>query len=134
MKIPNTFYRVSVKALITNENNEILLIQEDNGKWDLPGGGLDFGDDFHSAIKREIKEELGVNVKSISKDPTYIWTEKKPDFYLLFLGYKTELSSFEFHRSPECVDSKFCKKSELSKINLHINIKKLPEMFNVEDF
>lgn len=42
LNIPNCFYRVSVKALITNNEGKFLLIRENVGKWELPGGGLDF--------------------------------------------------------------------------------------------
>ena len=40
--IPNCYYRVSVKALITDNEGKFLLIRENVGKWELPGGGLDF--------------------------------------------------------------------------------------------
>ncbi len=41
-EVPECIYRVSVKALILNENRDkFLIIQENNGWWDLPGGGLD---------------------------------------------------------------------------------------------
>jgi 8-oxo-dGTP pyrophosphatase MutT (NUDIX family) len=40
--IPNCFYRVSIKALVLDEQGRFLLCREDNGKWELPGGGLDF--------------------------------------------------------------------------------------------
>lgn len=31
------------------------------GYWDLPGGGVDFGENHLQAIEREIKEETGLN-------------------------------------------------------------------------
>ena len=42
---PNTFYRVSVKALIKNEQDQVLVIKENQDTWSLPGGGLDHGED-----------------------------------------------------------------------------------------
>lgn len=40
--IPDCFYRISIKALILNEaRDKFLICQEDNGKWELPGGGLE---------------------------------------------------------------------------------------------
>ncbi|MBU1246192.1 MAG: NUDIX hydrolase, partial [Patescibacteria group bacterium] len=58
--IPNCFYRISIKALIVDDKKRFLLVKEDNGTWDLPGGGLDFGEDAKSCLKREIKEETGL--------------------------------------------------------------------------
>ena len=33
--------------------------------WIIPGGGVDFGESLEEAVKREIKEELGVEIKII---------------------------------------------------------------------
>lgn len=47
------------------------------GKWDTPGGFVDYNDNLESALLREIKEELGVNAKIkrylTSKNGSYIW-------------------------------------------------------------
>ncbi len=42
--IPNNFYRTSVKALILDDKKRFLLLLEKKGLWELPGGGLDFGE------------------------------------------------------------------------------------------
>ena len=59
-KYPNTFYRVSIKALIRNDAGEILVVKEHQEKWELPGGGLDHGETVHDGLKRELREELGI--------------------------------------------------------------------------
>ena len=42
MDIPECFYRISVKALVLNEaRDRFLITQEEDGRWELPGGGLD---------------------------------------------------------------------------------------------
>ena len=51
-------YRVSIKALIYNDAGQILVVKEDGRPlWDLPGGGMDYGETFESALKRELYEE-----------------------------------------------------------------------------
>ena len=53
-------YRVSIKALIYNDAGQILVVKEDGRLlWDLPGGGMDYGETFESALKRELYEEVG---------------------------------------------------------------------------
>ena len=54
-------YRVSLKCLVRNEKGEILVVKESGrGWWDLPGGGMDHGEDIRSAIAREMKEEVAM--------------------------------------------------------------------------
>ena len=53
-------YRISLKSLIYNEAGQILVVKEiDRTYWDLPGGGMDFGETIESSLKRELYEEVG---------------------------------------------------------------------------
>lgn len=53
-------YRISLKALIRNEKGEILVVKESGRDWwDLPGGGLDYGESIKQCLARELKEEIG---------------------------------------------------------------------------
>lgn len=59
--------RVRVNGLLIKDN-EILLIQHrglgTKGKlWSPPGGGVDFGEKIEEALRREFKEETGIEVK-----------------------------------------------------------------------
>ena len=53
------------------DNDMILLGERDNkvfmgGKWSLPGGFIEFDEDFLSSAHREIMEETGLSIKIIS--------------------------------------------------------------------
>ena len=69
MKAGTDHIGVGCGAFIINDKNEVLLVrrgpQSKNrvGHWTVPGGALDFGETFHQAIKREIKEELDVDIE-----------------------------------------------------------------------
>jgi len=51
-------------GLVRNENDEILLIFR-RGKWDLPKGKLDKGEDLAECAAREVQEETGLTDVSI---------------------------------------------------------------------
>lgn len=55
--------KVAQKALIQNENGEVLLTTDPRspGFWELPGGRLNEGEDPKTGLARELKEELGVD-------------------------------------------------------------------------
>lgn len=44
------------------ENNKILLVKENNGKWSLPGGWVDVNISVKDNIIKETKEEAGLDV------------------------------------------------------------------------
>lgn len=57
--------RVRVAALIQDSKGKILLVQQQkkkSGYWLLPGGGIEFGESGEEALKRELKEELSLEV------------------------------------------------------------------------
>ena len=53
-------------GLVYNKTGEVLFIFR-NGKWDLPKGGTNKGEEMEETAMREVEEETGVNELSISK-------------------------------------------------------------------
>ena len=57
------------KALVVNEHGELLLLRRSlsdtrrPGQWDMPGGGVDEGEDLIQAAIRETQEEAGITLK-----------------------------------------------------------------------
>jgi 8-oxo-dGTP diphosphatase len=58
---------VGVGALIHDAEGRILLIRRkfepNKGKWSLPGGLLETGETLETAGRREVREELGVEIE-----------------------------------------------------------------------
>lgn len=136
MEIKNGYYRLSVKALIFDESRtRFLLAQEDNGKWELPGGGLDWGENFEEGIKREVKEEMGLEVISIAKQPSYLTTAQRDSdgAWTANVLFETKLENLDFTPSSECMDIKFVTKEEALELNLFVTVKKFLEVYNPQN-
>jgi ADP-ribose pyrophosphatase YjhB (NUDIX family) len=49
-------------------DGRIVLIQRrDNGRWSLPGGIVDWGEDIPTSVKRELTEETGLDLINIKR-------------------------------------------------------------------
>jgi len=53
---------VSVKGVLVHDGRALLLLNQ-RGEWDLPGGRPDPGEDHRAALKREVREETGLEVE-----------------------------------------------------------------------
>lgn len=136
MDIPECFYRVSVKALILNEDRDKFLIcKEENGKWELPGGGLEWGASPQKEIAREIKEEMALDVTWIAEQPSYFNTSA---FELRSHGggqaagiiYETEVRNLDFTPSDECVEIAFVNKETVGERKLFSVVLQLLDAFD----
>ncbi|GAB3654214.1 NUDIX domain-containing protein [Echinicola sediminis] len=101
-------YRISVKALIEDSKGDFLLIKEDNGLWDLPGGGLDHGESAQEGIIRELMEEMGIIPSFVAEQPLLFFTCINPKGeQIANIVYRVELPHLAFKPSPECMEIKF---------------------------
>jgi ADP-ribose pyrophosphatase YjhB (NUDIX family) len=61
-------FNIRVYGLWINDRQEILLSDERMGDFrftKFPGGGLEFGEGLHDGLKREWREELGVEIEIV---------------------------------------------------------------------
>ena len=56
-------FPVSVKAVI-REHNKVLLLLNERGQWDLPGGKLEKNCDIETTLVEEVKEETNLSIKT----------------------------------------------------------------------
>ncbi|MBN2479728.1 MAG: nucleoside triphosphatase NudI [Parachlamydiales bacterium] len=92
--------RLIVCPIIQNSENEILICKMPKdkgaypGKWALPGGGVEPQEKMLDALKREIKEELGDELKITKISPfefrdavalKHFADKTKKEIYMIFL-------------------------------------------------
>ena len=65
-------HSVSVAGVITDDHGRALLIQRaDNHRWEPPGGVLELGETIHDGLRREVREETGLDVEPIALTGVY---------------------------------------------------------------
>lgn len=77
--MPPVNLRPSVRAVVLDERDRILLcrfaIREPAGTvvWAAPGGGVEPGENPLAALRRELREEIGL---AVDADPPHVWHQR----------------------------------------------------------
>ncbi len=100
------------------------LNKERGGLWEFPGGKVEDGETLESAIERELKEELGIEVKAkrVLCKTDYSYPEGDIELYLL------EVESQEEPVLKEAIEMKWVNFDECESLELCPADKKIIEI------
>lgn len=98
------------KVLLTKR--EIYPFQ---GYWVLPGGQVEYGEKVEEAIKREMKEELGVSVKIKKLVGVYSDPKRDPRYHSVSVAFFLEKGKGKIRLSYEASGFKYFSLSNLPK-------------------
>ena len=93
-----------VICAVVNEQREVALIRQSYGRQDrfvCVAGFMKIGESAEDAAKREIKEEIGLNVQNLCYIGSYPYEQKD----MLMLGFKAFVQKNTFALSGEVADA-----------------------------
>ena len=135
MNIQKLPFRIGVGIIVLNNKNQVFVgKRKDNpgNNWQMPQGGIDKGEDFISAMKRELMEETSIKNIKILKELEHlyqydlpknlvgiIWKgkfrgQKQKWFITRFLGKDTEINLKTKH--PEFIEWKWIEPEKLPEV------------------
>lgn len=127
--------RTGVGIIVLNNNNQVFVgKRKDNpgDKWQMPQGGVDKGEDFITAMRRELIEETSIKNIKILKEIQNMYQYELPNnlvgiiwkgkfrgqrqkwFITKFLGKDNEINLDTQH--PEFIDWKWIDPQDLPKV------------------
>jgi 8-oxo-dGTP diphosphatase len=87
----------AMKSLIIKENKFLIIQDADDLFWELPGGKVQYGEDPYDALRREIREELDVEIE-IGAFVGFCWSTNK-ERHVVMSVFKCKAKSFDFDTS-----------------------------------
>lgn len=117
-QLPSTFYRVTAKALVFDDEGRLLVGRNEQGGYEIPGGGWEFGESYEACLRREVREELGVGIDTT--DGVYrMWvcTDYLRGHKVLRIATRVTLTSHDFVPSDEMTTTEWVDEAKFMTID-----------------
>jgi 8-oxo-dGTP pyrophosphatase MutT (NUDIX family) len=122
----NASLKAGCAAVVWDARREKILLtrRSDNGKWCLPGGGMEPGESAAEAVEREVFEETGVRVRvtrliGIYTSPDIVIEYADGNRHqLVAMSFAAEIVGGELGLSDETTDAGFFTPDEIARMDL----------------
>jgi nucleoside triphosphatase len=124
--------RLIVVGVVESRGGEYLLCRMPAdrgvfpGEWGLPGGGVEPGETLEGALRREILEELGLELETVEPlfftDGTYVKAfpdGERRSIYMVFLLFRCVARPGEIRLNPEFESSAWVARADLPRYALN---------------
>jgi len=123
---------MSVGAIIIDKNRVLLIRRAappGEGLWAIPGGIVKLGEKLEDAVKREVKEETGLEVevgKLIDLVEVLIKDEKgRIEYHYIIADYEAKVIGGKLKASSDALEAKWFNLNEIEKIEATKSTKKI---------
>ena len=111
---------VGLKAFIA-DGEKLLIVQDTDGQWELPGGKIQAGEDVPTAFKRELAEEVSKKAQIELGPVFHVWIRQpnpnKKDFFIFLVGLRCFWRGGEVVTSDEHKNFRWIAKKEVDSID-----------------
>lgn len=111
---PAPRHSVSVAAVIFDDSgdNVLLIKRRDNGRWEPPGGVLELEEAVEDGLRREVREETGVEIEIGPLTGIY----KNVSRGILALVFRCTASGTPLESSTECSSIAWQRTADIARI------------------
>ena len=111
-----------VGAVVFDAEGRLLLVQRANppaqGRWSLPGGRVEPGEQAQDAVRREVREETGLDVEVIREVGTVIRPAPSGGQYVIRDFLAGPIGEVEVRAGDDAADARFVALAEMSELPL----------------
>jgi len=112
--------KIAVGCVIFDSDRKVLLVKRkhppNQGSWAVPGGKVNFGELIEGALKREMREEISVEVRP--KELMAIVEIIKEGFHYVILDFVCEITNGEIKAGSDAEDARFFSTNEMKEISI----------------
>lgn len=120
-------FRIAVRGLVMHQGKFLLvkrskIARGEFGFWELPGGGLDFGESPEDALKRELQEEVQMDIELIK--PLGVWHYlRSENVQIIGFTFLCKANQPEVILSHEHLEYAWIDKSEINNYKIFPELK-----------
>lgn len=116
-QLPDAIYRVAVKCLIMDELGRLLVVKNEEGLYEIPGGGWEFDETIEECVERELDEELGAVLSSISDVEMVLrGIRSTHGWHVVRLVVRVTLASDDLRPGDDIVEYAYVNRNEFVKL------------------
>lgn len=124
---------LAVAAVVWNERREVLLIRRTKeprkGQWSLPGGKVEFGEHLEDAVRREIREETGLEIALLGlagiAETVLDASAGAADVHFVLIDYSARVVSGEAVAASDAADATWFSRAAIENLPLWDETKRI---------
>jgi ADP-ribose pyrophosphatase YjhB (NUDIX family) len=115
---------VGVGGVVIHRNRALLIrrgCEPLKGEWSIPGGMLELGEELAEGVRRELKEETGLDVEPLEIVAAFdriFWEGKRPRYHYVIVDYVCRLKRGRLKPASDVVDARWVRREEMPHYHL----------------